>query len=662
MLIQKIILNGFKCFKEKTEIDLSDLTAFIGSNGAGKTAILEALARIFSVDSTQRNIRTNDFNVPIEETLEAREDRTLSIELVFSFPELQEDHGTHSVPEFFNQMVLDGEGELPYCRLRLDALWTKGNTPDGDIEQSLYWINTVEDDFSIEEDTIKATPALRSKIHVHYIPASRDPQKQIKKSANSIMYQLLQGISWSDEMKDLFETSVEEFRTSFKNVNGVKTVQDSLSKMWKTLFKSSTYQSVNLSPINNNFNELLSKIEATFSPSPTGIEENSVRLSDGMKSIFYFSIISCLFDIENKVLNEEDGHGFNLDRFNPPVLTLFAIEEPENHLAPHYLGRIISTFRELINNNRGQVLITSHSPSIIKRVEPEEIRHLRLDSNRETVINSITLPNKRDDAFKYIKEAVKAYPELYFSKLVIFGEGDSEEIVLKRVAEVLDIPIDSSYISIVPLGGRHVNHFWRLLNDIKIPYVTLLDYDRNRGGGAWGRIKYVLNQLIKIGNSPDTLLKTDDGLLDLENLHKAQLDVSSEESWINYLKEYNVFFSYPLDIDFSMFEKFKNAYSSIAPENGGPNIPLIGTDDYEKKCKEAIASVFKKEVKDITDINDYGEIENYFWYRYLFLGRGKPSSHIQALLDISDEVLRTDCPAEISELMDKVNEYIKVSN
>lgn len=33
--------------------------------------------------------------------------------------------------------------------------------------------------------------------------------------------------------------------------------------------------------------------------------------------------------------------------------------------------------------------------------------------------------------YKSIKEAVKAYPELYFAKLVILGEGDSEEITIE---------------------------------------------------------------------------------------------------------------------------------------------------------------------------------------------------------------------------------------
>lgn len=37
-------------------------------------------------------------------------------------------------------------------------------------------------------------------------------------------------------------------------------------------------------------------------------------------------------------------------------------------------------------------------------------------------------PNKKGEAYKFVREAIQAYPEVYFSRLVILGEGDSEQI------------------------------------------------------------------------------------------------------------------------------------------------------------------------------------------------------------------------------------------
>ena len=43
MKLRTIVLRNFRCYKEETRIHVGDLTAFIGKNDAGKSAILEAL-------------------------------------------------------------------------------------------------------------------------------------------------------------------------------------------------------------------------------------------------------------------------------------------------------------------------------------------------------------------------------------------------------------------------------------------------------------------------------------------------------------------------------------------------------------------------------------------------------------------------------------------
>lgn len=158
------------------------------------------------------------------------------------------------------------------------------------------------------------------------------------------------------------------------------------------------------------------------------------------------------------------------------------------------------------------------------------------------------MPDKErmSDQYKFIKEAVKAYPELYFAKLVILGEGDSEEIIIPRYIEANNKDIDSNGISIVPLGGRHVNHFWRLLTDLKISYITLLDLDRERNGGGWGRIKYVIKQLIERGIPKEELLNCENMTLDENELEEMDSwsvnETDKMKSWITKLEEYNVFF------------------------------------------------------------------------------------------------------------------------
>ena len=72
----------------------------------------------------------------------------------------------------------------------------------------------------------------------------------------------------------------------------------------------------------------------------------------------------------------------------------------------------------------------------------------------------------------------------------MIGEGDSEHLIFNRLMEVYDKDFDDNIISFAPLGHRFVNHIWKLLSSIHVPYITLLDLDVGREGGGWGRVKY----------------------------------------------------------------------------------------------------------------------------------------------------------------------------
>lgn len=352
------------------------------------------------------------------------------------------------------------------------------------------------------------------------------------------------------------------------------------------------------------------------------------------------------------------------------------MEEPENHISPHLIGKLIRNLKNIAAKSNAQTILTSHSPAIIKRIEPESIRYFRMKIETEsTEVRKITLPDeeKFENQYKYIKEAVKAYPELYFAKLVILGEGDSEEILLPRFLACCGNNVDVSGISIVPLGGRHVNHFWRLLDDLNIPHITLLDLDREREGGGWGRIKYVLKQLIANGHPKEELLKLQSGkvMTDTELERMNKLDVHEEksmQSWIKYLEKFNVFFSAPLDIDFLMLENFGEEYKGLLEEKEGPRlmiemegkkeqkriIDIEGIDEkpdeYKERVREDIRNTLKKEGGDGSTYNEEQK-KLMVWYNYFFLNRGKPSTHILALSKMNEHDLLSNMPSEIERLI-----------
>src|SRR6185312_15160445 len=191
MNIKSITLKNFRCFgPDPTTIGLEDLTAFVGSNGCGKSAVLQALARLFGITGAERTLNRGDFHVPRNTTPDKVGPIELSIEARLEFPELagKGDPGD-AVAECFWQMVVAEPGTIPYCRVRLEGKWKPGNLPEGDIDQDLWWIKTPIVDARPEHKQ-KMQSHERSRIHVHYIPAARDPLRQIRLAAGSIMHRL----------------------------------------------------------------------------------------------------------------------------------------------------------------------------------------------------------------------------------------------------------------------------------------------------------------------------------------------------------------------------------------------------------------------------------------------------------------------------------------
>ncbi|EGQ1673983.1 ATP-dependent endonuclease, partial [Staphylococcus pseudintermedius] len=378
------------------------------------------------------------------------------------------------------------------------------------------------------------------------------------------------------------------------------------------------------------------------------------NLGDGLKSLFYITLVSTLLEIENK--QEKD---------DKPLLNILAIEEPENHISQHLLGRIVRNLKEISKKDNAQVILSSHNSSIIGKVDPEYIRHLQIQ-NSESIVNNITLPEKKDDAHTYIKEAVKAYPDLYFSKLVILGEGDSEEIVLPKLLSADNIYLDDFNISVVPLGGRYVNHMWKLLNDLSIPHVTLLDLDRERGGGDWGRIKYVLKQLNENNRCSEQLRTVEltscntNHTYSMEEIEKFHIKNSNNlqllNTWIKKLEKEDVFFSYPLDLDFTMLMSFQEEYQNTMER--GPQIPKdSNSTEYDEKLKKSIQATLKNE-KAIAETYSEDEKELMIWYNSLFLGRGKTSTHIAALKDLDETEIIENAPSELLRLIQRVKEKV----
>lgn len=678
MRLSKIKLFNFRCFGEKEHIiTIDDLTTFIGSNSTGKTAALAALNCMFSEFTSDRNIRRSDFYVPKNTLPENMTEQKMYIEAVFEFKNIREGEEDDSIPQFFEHVIVDAPDGTPYIRIRLDATWEKSNTIEGAIDYQIRYITCPESEKIEDTDYVNAQRRDLDKIRVIYVPAVRDPSKQLKNTSGAMMYQLINSINWKDERRNNIKLKIEELNSEFEEEQGIKILNDSLDKRWKKYDTNEKYKNVALKFNSADIETSIRRADVVFSPTETGNDYTVEQMSDGLKSLFYISLIDSILNIENTIKEEIKTNSENISfNKNLPVLTIMAVEEPENHIAPHLLGRLVNNLKNIADKNNAQTIITSHSASIIKRIEPSQIRYFRVNDEEYTDVCSITLPDKTDEQYKYVKEAVKAYPELYFAKLVILGEGDSEELILSKLWNKYNGDIDLSEISIVPLGGRHVNHFWRLLNDLTIPYITLLDLDRERYGGGWGRIEYTLKELLNLGYKKEKILTLEGGEIlsqeKVDTMHNWEINEKIMEVWMKYLENFRIFFSSPLDIDFLMLEKYEDFYKNILGTNEGPEIKIDGhckkikdLNEKEKSSTEFQARISKDIRNSLKENGGSGKTysakqkELMIWYNYFFLNRGKPTTHMLMLSSISDEDLKERIPNVFIRIFDKAKSILK---
>ena len=659
MRLSKLTIKGFRSFNEEGSEFLinTDLSAFIGTNSAGKTAALEALQKVFGNTIRDRELTIKDFHVAKIED-QAITERKLSIETQFKF----DDKNIDDIATFFTGMVVDSCGSNPYLRIRLEAIWKASEiVPDGEIDVQTYVITVPEGSEETDHTKQKLPNYLRSLIQVIYVPAIRQPSEQLKYASGSILHRVLKKVTWTNEFKAKFQQDFDSINTSFAELEEFGIITQSINESWGSFHKDERYKDVLLNFDTTDLDSILKKLELSFSPTEINHPFKINELGDGYRSLFYLNLVKALLDIEEK-LTESDEIGITR-----PLLTILTVEEPENHIAPQLLGRVISVLSKIASQDNAQVFLSSHTPAIVKRIDPESIFHFRITKKYASQVNKIVLPVDEREAYQYTKQAIQNYPELYFARLVVIGEGDSEAIIFNRLMQVMDVDFDDNLITFAPLGHRFVNHIWTLLESLHIPYITLLDLDIGREGGGWGRIKYILEQLIENGANKEELLlcennfvMSDETLAVMHQYDLTEAHIENVRAWIRRLNKYRVYYSFPLDLDFLMLEHYPDVYRNIIPENGGPRIPDKKEKPVEfyKKVEVAVQHTLKSE-KATGPTYSPEQKKLMIWYDYLFLGRGKPTTHIQALASMTDDEIKQNIPQVFKDIFEKITELLK---
>lgn len=175
-------------------------------------------------------------------------------------------------------------------------------------------------------------------------------------------------------------------------------------------------------------------------PGAHGVPFN--RLSTGSLNLLVFALLTYIAELkgDNSVI--------------------FAMEEPEIALPPHAQRRLV----DFVTNRMGQVIITSHSPYVIEKFDPDEVVVLARDDAGTLASTKVALP--ADFKLKRYRDNRRQFAEAVLARAVLVVEGATEAAVFHAVADVLDrdptvgdyLHLDLAGISIFDAG-----------NDVSVP-------------------------------------------------------------------------------------------------------------------------------------------------------------------------------------------------
>lgn len=156
---------------------------------------------------------------------------------------------------------------------------------------------------------------------------------------------------------------------------------------------------------------------------------------------------------------------------------IFAMEEPEIALPPHTQRRIAN----YLLAETSQCFVTSHSPYVIERFEPEGIMKLSRDAAGSLAGVNIKLPDAMK-AKNYRQNFRRAIAEAMLGQGVIIGEGLTEEDALLAAAHMLEaadeklFPLDVAGVCVINAeGDGNLEKLGAFFKEIGLPAFAFFD-------------------------------------------------------------------------------------------------------------------------------------------------------------------------------------------
>ena len=190
---------------------------------------------------------------------------------------------------------------------------------------------------------------------------------------------------------------------------------------------------------------------------------------------------------------------------------VMCVEEPEAFIHPHGIRRLGKLLRETAEQNDIQIILASHSPSLVATLTPADIIRVEVE-------NGETTTHQADGALSdphFARFVTADTAEMFFAKRVVLVEGDTERFLLPPLSSLVKnggnpLDLDRDRISIISMNTKdNVLNYLKILNAFSIDAWAILDADFLHGSSLAPLVTYLQGKGASIDNSNETNLRKD---------------------------------------------------------------------------------------------------------------------------------------------------------